>query len=205
LQHLSLGSSWPANGPHFEAQSVHNRLLDIAKCRIYWHFVCDLALRAFPGNIRATGMQDSGAETVTSGSGQPDGSQAPKRLRRLPKASHTKARLLTLENLDRRTHAAKKALELNDRLLAERGGAERLSTLRCSLIATVAALTAMIEDQVTRWLAGQDIDAAALMTLINARRREVEAIGIDPAPLDVTPPSLRDYLAAKATAVEEKP
>jgi hypothetical protein len=108
-----------------------------------------------------------------------------------------KNKLLTIEDLDQRTRAAQKATEFRDRLMSERGGADRLSLLRQSMIGTLAVLNAMIEDGLTRWLSGQDVDHAALLSLINARRREAELIGLDPEPKDVTP-GLDSYLNRKA-------
>lgn len=103
-------------------------------------------------------------------------------------------KLVTLEDLDRRTRAAQQAFEFRDKLLAERGGA--VSLLRQQMISTIAVLNAMVEDGCTRWLAGQEIDQNALLSLINARRREAEMIGLDPDPKDVTP-HLDDYLKRK--------
>jgi hypothetical protein len=142
------------------------------------------------------GSQKADLGTGAGANGQ--GQQPPKSTRQLRPRRHAKARLLTLNDLDLRTQAAQKALQMRDALLAERGGSDRLSIMRKAMVATIAVITAMIEDQQTRWLAGQDIDATALMTLINARRREAELIGLDPQPLDITPPSLKDYLASKA-------
>ena len=41
----------------------------------------------------------------------------------------------------------------------------------------------------------------SIATLLNARRRDAELIGIDPEPIDVTP-DLRTYLAQKAAEDE---
>jgi hypothetical protein len=103
---------------------------------------------------------------------------------------------MTVEDLDMRTGGARKAAEYRDQLMTERGGADRLSLLRKSMIGTLAVLNAMIEDLLSRWLSGQEIDHAALLSLINARRREAELIGLDPEPRDVTP-GLDSYLKRK--------
>ena len=60
----------------------------------------------------------------------------------------------------------------------------------------------MIEDVTVRWLKGEEIDPTQLLAVINARRREVELIGIDPEPLDVTP-DLKSYLDATADKPSE--
>lgn len=116
-----------------------------------------------------------------------------------PKLSYrevAKNKLLTIEDLDQRTKAVQKAADFRDRLFAERGGADRLSLLRQSMIGTLAVLNSMIEDGLARWMGGEAIDHAALLSLINARRREAELIGIDPEPVDVTP-GLDSYLKRK--------
>ena len=120
-----------------------------------------------------------------------------KRRKTVPKLSAREVaanKLVTLEDLDRRSRAAQHAFEFRDKLLVERGGA--VSLLRHQMINTVAVLNAMIEDGLTRWVAGQDIDHVALLSLINARRREAEMIGLDPEPRDITP-SIDEYLKRK--------
>ena len=105
-----------------------------------------------------------------------------------------------LEDLDGRQRAVQKAAEFRDGLMAERGGADRLSLLRKSMIGTIAVLNCMVEDGLTRWLAGKEVDHAALLSLINARRREAELIGIDPDPKDARDvTTLQSYLKAKET------
>ena len=112
-------------------------------------------------------------------------------------ATGPKSRLLTLDDLDRRTKAAQRAFDLHDRLVAERGGAESMSVLRYSMTRSVAVLSAMVEDMQVKWLRGERVDPAAIATLLNARRREAEIVGIDPLPKDVTP-DLKTYLDARA-------
>ena len=48
-----------------------------------------------------------------------------------------------------------------------------------------------------KWLRGERVDPAAIATLLNARRRKAEIVGIDPLPRDVTP-DLKTYLDARA-------
>jgi hypothetical protein len=115
-----------------------------------------------------------------------------------------KSRLLTLEDLDKRTRAAQRAFDIHDRLVAERGGPESMSVLRYSLTRSVAVLSAMVEDVQARWLRGEKIDPAAIATLLNARRREAELIGLDPELKDVTP-SIHAYLRAESRPEETKP
>ena len=98
-----------------------------------------------------------------------------------------KSKLLTLDDLDGRTRAGQRAFEFHDRLVSERGGTESMGVLRYAMTRSVAVLSAMIEDAQARWLLGEPVSLTDLATLLNARRREAEKIGIDPDPRDVTP------------------
>lgn len=112
-----------------------------------------------------------------------------------PKGS--KARLLTLADLDKRTRAAQRAFELRDRIVAERGGAERMSVLKLAMIESIAVVSAMIKDAEVRWLRGEPVELSEIGTLLNARRREAQMVGLEIEPKDVTP-TLSDYLASRA-------
>jgi hypothetical protein len=70
--------------------------------------------------------------------------------------------------------------------------------LRYSLTRSVAVLSAMVEDMQARWLRGEKIDPSQIATLLNARRREAELIGLDPELKDVTP-NISKYLADSAS------
>jgi hypothetical protein len=104
--------------------------------------------------------------------------------------------------LDKRRRSAQRALELAERLLNERGG-DRAGELRKAIIRDVALISTMIEDAAARWLSGEPVDPASIATLLNARRRDAELIGIDPEPRDVTP-DLQTYLAQKAGEDEDE-
>jgi hypothetical protein len=114
-----------------------------------------------------------------------------------------KARLLRLSDLDKRTLAAKRAFQLRDAILSERGGAELMGVLRAAIANDVAVTSVMIEHEQAKWLAGESVDVGQLATLINVRRRDCEAIGLDPKRdiKDVTP-SLDD-IAAELAAEDE--
>jgi hypothetical protein len=101
---------------------------------------------------------------------------------------------MTLADLDGRTRAAQRTFDLTDRLMSERGGADSMSELRRAFTRGVALLTTMVEDAGARWLSGEPVDPATIATLLNARRRDAELIGIDPKPRDVTQ-DLASYLA----------
>lgn len=104
-----------------------------------------------------------------------------------------KLRLLTIDDLDGRTRARQRADELRERLLAERGGADRLDILRTTHASTWALLSSMIEDQMARFLLGEPVQPSEIATLINVRRREGEVLG-EPEPRNVTP-SIVEYAA----------
>ena len=107
-------------------------------------------------------------------------------------------RLLSLDDLDKRTTAARQAFEFRDRLVSERGGEERMGTLKLAMLDSVALLSAMIKDAEIRWLKGDKVDLSELATLLNARRREAQLIGLEGDPRDVTPSTLRDRIMGKA-------
>ncbi|WP_378917030.1 hypothetical protein [Mesorhizobium kowhaii] len=115
-----------------------------------------------------------------------------------PSKGGSKARLVTFDDLDKRTKAAQQAIEFRDVLISERGG-DDIGALRMAIIEDVACTSAMIRDAQVRWLRGEQISLSELATLLNCRRRDAEMIGIDPAPRDVTP-SLSQYIAGKGQA-----
>ncbi len=103
-------------------------------------------------------------------------------------------RLISLDEMDPTRPAVQRALELRARLLTERGGADRLSAIMKNSVDIYACLTTMIEDYLTRAMNGGEIvDLSAVNSLLNSRRREAELIGVNPEPMDVTPP-LQSYL-----------
>ena len=108
--------------------------------------------------------------------------------------SGRKLRLLTLADLDGRTRARQRAEELRERVISERGGPDQIDVMRAAHTDTWALLTAMIEDLMARYILGEPIEPSSVATLINARRREGEAIG-EPTPRDVSPPDVDRYLA----------
>ena len=120
-----------------------------------------------------------------------------------PKSGGGKTRLLSLEDLDRRTASYRKCAELIDRVEADLGGADRLSTAEQQIIRHAALTGAMLEDLGTRWLNGEPIDPALFATLSNSERRLYEAVGFRRRQRDVTPPSVADYLKHKQQLNQE--
>jgi len=89
-----------------------------------------------------------------------------------------KTRLLSLEDLDRRTGAYRKTAELIDRVEADLGGADRLSTAQQQIVRHAALTGAMLEDLGARWLSGEPIDPALYVQLSNCERRLYETVGL---------------------------
>ena len=110
-------------------------------------------------------------------------------------------RLLSLEDLDRRTASYRKTAELIDRVEADLGGADRLSTAEQQIVRHAALTGAMLEDLGTRWLNGEPIDPALFATLSNSERRLYEAVGFRRRDRDVTPDPL-EYARAHSEAAE---
>ncbi len=93
-----------------------------------------------------------------------------------------KARLKSLDDLDRRTSSARHALSMRNSLVAERGGEENMSVLRLAAADQVAVLGAVVSDLSVRWLQGEDVDLSALVSTTNAWRRAAETLGDAPKP-----------------------
>jgi hypothetical protein len=117
-----------------------------------------------------------------------------------PKAP-AKARLLTLDALDRRTAAYQGVRKGIQAIEADLGGPAHLSHAERSLVQRCAILAAMLTDQETAYLAGAPIDPANYCTLVNALRRTLETVGLKRIARDITP-SVADYVAH--LAAEEK-
>jgi hypothetical protein len=108
-----------------------------------------------------------------------------------------KARLLTLDGLDRRTAAYRETKRLIDELESDLGGADQLSSAERQIIQHAAVLGALLTDTEGRWIGGEPIDATVYCATINAQRRLFESIGIQRRPRNLTP-RLHDYLSEAA-------
>ncbi|WP_244571324.1 hypothetical protein [Mesorhizobium carmichaelinearum] len=104
-----------------------------------------------------------------------------------------KARLRTLDDLDRRTRAAQATFELRDSIASDLGGADRLSAMQKEIVDGAALLGAMIKDLGANYLSGDPVDLAEFMALTNAQRRLLADIGLERRQRDVTP-TLDSYL-----------
>lgn len=97
-----------------------------------------------------------------------------------------KVRLLTLDDLDGRTRAAQQVRETRQAIMADCGGEDALSTLERIAVDNVALLDALTKDAAARWLSGQEIDVAAIGTLMNSYNRTAAVLGWKRRPRDIT-------------------
>lgn len=107
-----------------------------------------------------------------------------------------KHRLRTLADLDKRTTAARAALELRDSIISDLGGDDAVSTMKRAVIDSAATLGAMLHDMAASYLAGEGADLALYATLANSQRRLLADLGLERRANDVTP-DLRRYVQAK--------
>lgn len=108
-----------------------------------------------------------------------------------------KVQLRTLRDLDRRTTAARAALELRNSIIADLGGDNSLSTMKRAIVDSAATLGAMLEDMAAAYLAGDGADLSLYATLANAQRRLMADLGLERRAKDVTP-DLHAYLKGRA-------
>jgi hypothetical protein len=136
-------------------------------------------------SIDAPDMQDESSETRT------------RHKRKDGRRSHGKAKLLTLDRLDKRTAAGQHALALVRAFEADLGGADRLSEGAKQLIRRVAVLSAYIESVEVKWLRGEQIELLDLLAATNTQRRLIQDLGAATRQArDITP--LRERLALEA-------
>jgi hypothetical protein len=135
---------------------------------------------------------------------QPDA--ADKNAESAPEASKSggKVRLLSLDDVDGRTVAYRRCVDLIAHIERDLGGVRQLSTAQQQLVRHAALTAAMLEDLGSRWLAGQPIDPSTYATLVNAARRGFEAIGLQRIPREVVP-SVDSYVATLAGKEQATP
>jgi hypothetical protein len=120
-----------------------------------------------------------------------------------PRHMRSKTRLCTIQALDGRTLAAKRARELADGFEAELGGSVT-PTMRLA-IERAAALVALSEDAKARRLAGDTgVSLEDIVRTDNAAARAVKALG-KPAAAIPAPPTPAEYLARRAAERAGKP
>ena len=110
-----------------------------------------------------------------------------------------KIRLLTRDQLDGRTRAARQFDAIFAGIASDLGG--RLTTVQFELAQAFAGAAVSVHDLNARLLVGEPIDLSEQAIAISSLVRLVNHIGIGRRSRDVTP-DLRDYLENKATAAE---
>ena len=113
-----------------------------------------------------------------------------------PQLPPGKVRLLTLEHLDGRTAAAKRARDVLAAVTSDLGGQDHLTEAERQIARRAAVLSVICESAEAHWLAGGEIDLSAHNGAANTLRRLFEAVGMKRRSRDVTP-DLRDYIEAK--------
>jgi hypothetical protein len=91
---------------------------------------------------------------------------------------NSKVRLVTMEDLDRRTKAAQIALETKSAIMADLGGEDRLSTLERIMVENAAMSAAVLRDAHVRWIKGDPVPVSELATLENTFNRTAAALGL---------------------------
>jgi hypothetical protein len=111
--------------------------------------------------------------------------------RKVARTKYGKIRLGSIDELDGRTAAAKKAQALVAGLVADLGADP--STGQRQLVTRAALLAAIIEDMEARWIGGEQIDFSEYTLLVNAQRRLLATVGLERRARDVTPPTIEEY------------
>jgi hypothetical protein len=115
-----------------------------------------------------------------------------------------KLRLKTLNQLDGRTFASRRARELIAAIENDLGGSDAMTEGLRQLVQRAAVLGALIESNEAAWLAGDAVDLNTYFQAINSQRRILSTLGLERRTRDVTPP-LAQYLAERSAAVVEDP
>lgn len=102
------------------------------------------------------------------------------RRRAAPKPNEgEKVRLKTLDDLDKRTRAARDTADLRESLAADLGGWDEVSVMEQELITSAALVGAMIRHRAASYLEGQPVDMGEFMSLTNSQRRLLSDLGYD--------------------------
>jgi len=121
-----------------------------------------------------------------------------KRKHRAKPAGAGKMILKTIDQLDGRTVAARRAHELIAAISRDLTGGDDNSQLTegtKQLIKHAAILGSMIESEQACWLSGDKIDMASYFVALNTQRRILVTLGLERrSPKDITPPSVESYL-----------
>lgn len=98
-----------------------------------------------------------------------------------------RTRLLSLDDLDRRTRAFQTAHDMKRAIVSDLGGEDQLSTLELIQAENAAVDAAVLRDLQVRWLRGDEVEAATLATIENVFNRTAAALGTKRRPRDAMP------------------
>jgi hypothetical protein len=113
-------------------------------------------------------------------------------------APDERTRLLSLDDLDMRLIATKKAFAIKRGIFSDLGGEDRLSTAERQLAQRAAMLGAICEDLEARWVRGDKIDHPTYHAAVNTQRRVLTSLGLARKLRDITPgDDLQSYLAER--------
>jgi hypothetical protein len=128
--------------------------------------------------------------------------------RRKPvRSSGNKVVLKTLEHLDGRTLAARRAHQLIAAISRDLTGGTDNSQLTegtKQLIQRAAMLGAMVESNEACWLSGDTVDLTSYFAALNSQRRILVTLGLERRAKDISPPSVEAYLAHLAKQKAEQ-
>ena len=115
-----------------------------------------------------------------------------------PQKSTGRVRLLSLDRLDGRTIACRRARELVSSIQADLGGSDQISEGTKQLTRRAAVLGVYIENCEAQWLAGQEVALGDYLSAINSQRRVLSTIGLERRQRDVSPTleEIADEIAA---------
>jgi hypothetical protein len=113
--------------------------------------------------------------------------------------SRSKLRLLSRDNLDRRTVAARNFDSIASDIAADLGGEDQLSTVQRHLVQAFAGTALHVHDLNARLLLGEKVDVVEHCQTISTLVRVAQRIGIRRVARDIRLQTLSQYLADKAS------
>lgn len=134
-------------------------------------------LQSYRAHAIPGGMENNSADT---------GAEQPRRRRHRSAVSNGN-RLFTVEPLDGRTHMAMRFRDLNDDIIADLGGRDRLSTGQLQLVRRVATLSVTAEGMEADAVSGKAFDVDLYGQLTDRLGRCLQRLGLERKARDVTP------------------
>jgi hypothetical protein len=107
------------------------------------------------------------------------------------------ARLLTRENLDKRTKASRQFDAIARGIASDLGGEAQLSTVQKHLVEAFAGAAIHVQDKNARLLLGEEVDIVEHCQAISTLVRVAQRIGLRRVARNITP-DLSNYLARRA-------